>query len=122
MTGQSGAQDAAIDLARTAEHAVTYAHRVASTARARNERHRAENAELIKQFGRRQPAGAATAGTPDAVRDAAKRFRSANGFPVPQLPSAAELVSPRRTQPATSPRPSDGDEDFSQARIMIRGD
>jgi hypothetical protein len=52
VTGQSGAEDAATDLARTTEHAVTYARRVASTARARNERHRAENAELIKQFGR----------------------------------------------------------------------
>ena len=122
MTGQSGAGDAATDLARTTEHAVTYARRVASTARARNERHRAENAELIKQFGRRQLADSATERAPGAVWDAAERFRSANGFPVPQLPSAAELVRPGRNQPPNPPRSGDDDEDFSQARIMIRGD
>jgi hypothetical protein len=91
VTGQSGAEDAATDLARTAEHAVTYAR-------------------------------PATERVPGAVRDAAKRFRSANGFPVPQLPSAAELVRPRRNQPPNPPRSGDDDEDFSQARIMIRGD
>jgi hypothetical protein len=122
VTGRSGAEDAAIDLARTTEHAVAYARRVASTARARNERLRAENAELIKQFGRRQLAGSATERAPGAVRDAAKRFRSANGLPVPQSPSVAELVPPRRYQSRNPPRSGDDDEDFSQARIMIRGD
>jgi hypothetical protein len=102
--------------------AITYAKRVAREARARNERHRVENAELTSEFRARKAAGTSAEPTSTRLRDAAKRFRIANGLPVADLPSAAELVPPKRRQrPRATPK-SEEDEDFSQARIMIRGD
>ncbi|SDY64796.1 hypothetical protein SAMN05421504_106251 [Amycolatopsis xylanica] len=117
MSEQTGS-----DLTRAAENAITYARRVAGTARAQRERHREENKELIKEFGKRRLAGSATKPTPPAVSEAAQRFRFATGNPVPEFPSANELVPPRPPRPPKPPRSSDDDEDFSQARIMIRGD
>lgn len=102
--------------------AITYAKRVASEARARNERHRAENAEVAAEYQARRLAGTATGATPSRVREAAKRFRLAHGLPVANFPAAAEPVPPKRRDRPTAARKSDDDEDFSQERIMIRGD
>ncbi|MFD9895481.1 hypothetical protein ACFWY9_39575 [Amycolatopsis sp. NPDC059027] len=116
-------ETAAAAFTRAGQDAVTYARRVAGDALARNERHRGENAELIKQFGRGRLAGRATDPTPGSMRGAAKRFRAARGLPVPQLPSAAELVPPK-PEPSPSaarrPRPTEEEADFSESRIMIR--
>jgi hypothetical protein len=121
MASLSGTNDAGVEFARTTQHAMTYAGRVKGTALARNERHRADNAELIKRLGLRklEPSNEAT---PGALRTAAKRFRVAVGLPAPDLPDAADLVPSRPVEPVESPRSSDDDEDFSQARIMIRGE
>ncbi|ANN20757.1 hypothetical protein SD37_37660 [Amycolatopsis orientalis] len=115
-------ETAAEHFARTGRDAVTYARQVARTAKARYERLRGENAELAKQFGRGRLAGGETAPTPSDVRNAAKRFRAGAGLPVPALPSAAELVPLRPESASRRPRVSDDDEDFSQSRIMIRGE
>jgi hypothetical protein len=119
---QNGGEDAGAELTRVTQNAVTYVRRVVSTAKARNARHRAENAELIKQFEQRRLAGTATERTPTAVRDAAKRFRSARGLSVPRLPELGELTPQVWPKPASQPRSGDDDEDFSQERIMSRGD
>lgn len=115
-------ETAADNFARTGRDAVTYARQVARTAKARYERHRSENAELAKQFGKGRLAGGDAAPTSSAVRNTAKRFRAANGLPVPVLPPAADLVPPRPEPAPRRPRVGDDDEDFSQSRIMIRGD
>jgi sRNA-binding protein len=117
-----GGEEARSQLTRITQDAVTYARRVAGTAKARNERHRAENAELIKQFEQRRLAGVATDRTPTAVRAAAKRFRSARGLSVPRLPDLGEITPPARSHPVPPSRSSDDDEDFSQERIMSRLD
>lgn len=115
-------ETAAENFARTGRDAVTYARQVARTAKARYERRRSENADLAKEFGKGKLAGGDTAPTSNAVRNAAKRFRSANGLPVPTLPPAADLVPPRREPAPRRPHVGDDDEDFSQSRIMIRGE
>jgi hypothetical protein len=117
-----GDDHAGAELTRTTQHAITYASRVASAAKERNARHRADNAELIKQFEQRRLAGSGTERTPSTVRDAAKRFRSAGGLVNPRLPDRAESVAPRRPKAAGPPRSGDDDEDFSQERIMLRWD
>ena len=114
-------ETAAEHFARTGRDAVTYARQVARTAKARYERRRGENADLAKQFGKGKLVGGDVAPTPSVVRNAAKRFRAAQGLPVPALPPAADLVPPRPEPAPRRPRVSD-DEDFSQSRIMIRGD
>jgi hypothetical protein len=101
---------------------ITYAKRVASEARARNERHRAENAELTAEYRARRLAGTATEATSNRVRDDAKRFRLAHGLPVADFPEASDLVPPKRRNRPMAARKSEEDEDFSQERIMIRGD
>ncbi len=115
-------ETAAENFARTGRDAVTYARQVARTAKARHERRRGENAELAKHFGKGRLAGTETAPTPGALRDAAKRFRAGTGLPVPALPPAAELVPLRPEPVARRPRVGDDDEDFSQSRIMTRGE
>ncbi|WP_181777120.1 hypothetical protein [Amycolatopsis pittospori] len=115
-------ETAAEHFARTGRDAVTYARQVSRTAKARYERRRGENAELAKQFGKGRLAGGETAPTPKALRDAAKRFRAGIGLPVPALPSATELVPLRPEPAARRPRVGDDDEDFSQSRIMTRGE
>jgi hypothetical protein len=117
-----GEEHAGAELTRTTQHAITYASRVASAAKARNARHRADNAELIKQFEQRRRAGSGTERTPSTVRDTAKRFRSAGGLTNPRLPDRAESDAPRRPKPVERSRSSDDDEDFSQERIMLRWD
>jgi hypothetical protein len=114
-----GDEHAGAELTRTTQHAITYASRVASAARERNARHRADNAELIKQFEQRRLAGS---GAPSTVRDAAKRFRSAGALGNSRLPVRAESVAPVRPKTAERTRSSDDDEDFSQERIMLRWD
>ncbi|MCU1683439.1 MAG: hypothetical protein JWQ81_4178 [Amycolatopsis sp.] len=121
MASPSETNDAGTEFARTTQHAMTYAGRVKGTALARNQRHRADNAELIKRLGFRK-LGPSNEPTPGALRSAAKRFRVAAGLPVQDLPDAADLVPPRPVQPVESPRSGDDDEDFSQARIMIHGE
>ncbi|MFF0148347.1 hypothetical protein ATK36_2648 [Amycolatopsis sulphurea] len=102
-------ESAAAAFTRAGQDAVTFSRRVAGTALARTERHRDENRELRKEFGkRRPPAGAAP---PAALRGAAQRFRRACGLPLPVVPAESAPV------PADSPRPGE-DEDFSQVRIM----
>ncbi|MDT8909694.1 hypothetical protein [Amycolatopsis sp. PS_44_ISF1] len=101
---------------RAGQDAVTYARRVAGTALARNERHRAENRELLKQFGRQRLAGAEA--VPSVLRGAAQRFRAARGLPLPEVPPAAEWAAANPNSTARAARPSEDDEDFSQLRIM----
>ncbi|WP_158881235.1 hypothetical protein [Amycolatopsis anabasis] len=124
MTARPGSPErgAGEEHAARVRDAITYTRRVSREARARGDRHRVENAELAAEFRARRLAGTATEATPTSVRDAAKRFRLANGLPVADLPAAGELVPPkRRPRPKTTPK-SEDDEDFSQERIMIRGD
>jgi hypothetical protein len=102
---------------RAGQDAVTYARRVAGTALARNQRHRTENRELLKQFGRQRLSGGAEP-VPSVLRGAAQRFRAARGLPVPEVPSAAELAEPAPNSAPRPPRTSEADEDFSQLRIM----
>ncbi|MEC3980221.1 hypothetical protein [Amycolatopsis sp. H20-H5] len=113
-------ETAAAAFTRTGQDAVTHARRVAGEARARNQKQRGENAELIKQFGRIKSA-AAEPGS-GAVRSAAKRFRAANGYPVPTPPPRPESVPPSQKPAASPARSGDDEEDFSQSRIMRRGD
>ncbi|MBB4686427.1 hypothetical protein [Amycolatopsis jiangsuensis] len=110
-------ESAAAAFTRAGQDAVTFSRRVAGTALARTERHRNENRELLKEFGRQRIAGGAAA-TPSALRGAAQRFRRARGLPLPVAP--AEAVTDRGTPPvpADPPRTSEEDEDFSQLRIM----
>lgn len=115
-------ETASENFARTGRDAVTYARQVARTAKARYERRRSENSDLAKQFGKGRLAGGDAAPTPSAIRDAAKRFRAGAGLPVPALPAAADLVPPRQEPAPRRPRVGDDDEDFSQSRIMIRGE
>lgn len=113
-------ESAAAAFVRTGQDAVTYARRVAGNALARNERHRAANRELAKQFGRGKLAGGAAEPTPAALRGAARRFRKARGLPLPQLPAAPDPVPPRSQSPARPTRSSEDEDDFSQTRIMMR--
>jgi hypothetical protein len=115
-------ETAAEAFARTGRDAVTYARQVARSAKARYERRRSENAELTKQVGRGKLAGAATEPTPNVLRNAAKRFRAANGMPVPAMPAATDLVPPQPEPAPRRTRVGEDDEDFSQSRIMIRGE
>jgi sRNA-binding protein len=119
---QSDGGDAGAELTRVTQNAVTYTRRVVGTAKARNERHRAENVELIKQYEQRRLAGTATERTPTAVRDAAKKFRSARGLSVPRLPELGEMLPRARPKAAEPSQTGDDDEDFSQERIMSRLD
>jgi hypothetical protein len=108
-------ETAAAAFTRTGQDAVTYARRVAGEARARNEKHRSDNAQLLKRSG----AAAAEPGA-SAVRNAAKRFRAANGYVVPVPPVPPKSVPPRRNPAPQPPRSGDDEEYFSQSRIMMR--
>ncbi|QWF79625.1 hypothetical protein [Amycolatopsis sp. CA-230715] len=123
MVGSAGTpRDAASEHASRVRDAITYTRRVSREASAANARHRAENAELVAEFRARRLAGHATDATPTRVKDSAKNFRVAAGLPVHDLPDATDLVPPkRRSRPQVAPK-SEEDEDFSQARIMVRGD
>ncbi|ATY09415.1 hypothetical protein CU254_02170 [Amycolatopsis sp. AA4] len=104
---------------RAGQDAVTFSRRVAGTALARSERHRSENRELLKEFGRRRLSGAAEP-APSALRGAARRFRAARGLPMPAEPAVPEPVPVRPDISPEQPRTSEEDEDFSQSRIMSR--
>ncbi|WP_033291215.1 hypothetical protein [Amycolatopsis jejuensis] len=104
---------------RAGQDAVTFSRRVAGSALARTERHRSENRELLKEFGRRRLSGAAEP-PPSALRGAARRFRAARGLPIPAVPSTPEAVPVPPPVPSPSARTGDEDEDFSQSRIMRR--
>ncbi len=110
--------EAAAAFTRIGQDAVTYAHRVAGNALARNERHRAANRDLAKQLGRGRQASADP--TPGALRDAARRFRRARSLPVTEFPAAANSVPIGPASPARATRSSEEEEDFSQTRIMKR--
>ena len=104
-------ESAAASFKRIGQDAVTHARRVAGTAKARNQRHHSENADLLKRSGRGAKSGDPTPGT---LRAAAERFRRARGLAVP------DPVPSRSQSPAQAPRSGDEDEDFSQMRIMQR--
>ncbi|WP_370444803.1 hypothetical protein [Amycolatopsis sp. CA-128772] len=87
---------------------------MAGTAKARNQRHHSENADLLKQSGRGTKPGDPTPGT---LRAAAERFRRARGLAVPAV---HDPVPSRSQSSARTPRPGDDDEDFSQMRILQR--
>ena len=107
-------ESAAAAFKRIGQDAVTHARRVAGTAKARNQRHHSENADLLKRGGRGAKSGDPTPGT---LRAAAERFRRARGLGVPEVHDAV----PSRSQSADrNPRSGDEDEDFSQMRIMKR--
>ncbi|MGW4057137.1 hypothetical protein ACWEGE_02600 [Amycolatopsis sp. NPDC004747] len=105
---------AAASFRRIGQDAVTHARRVAGNAKARNQRHHSENADLLKRGGRGAKSGDPTPGT---LRAAAERFRRARGLVVPAVP---DPVPSRSQSPARAPRSGDDDEDFSQMRIMQR--
>ncbi|NBH07817.1 hypothetical protein [Amycolatopsis sp. SID8362] len=107
-------ESAAASFKRIGQDAVTHARRVAGNAKARSQRRRSENAELLKRSGRGVKSGDPT---PGALRAAAERFRRARGLAVPVDPDPVpSLPQP----PARPPRSGDEDEDFSQMRIMKR--
>ncbi|MFB9683217.1 hypothetical protein [Amycolatopsis plumensis] len=104
-------ESAAASFRRIGQDAMTHARRVAGNAKARNQRHHSENADLLKRSGRGAKSGDPTPGT---LRAAAERFRRARGLAVPD-------PVPSRSQPsARTPRSGDDEEDFSQMRIMQR--
>ncbi|MEV7091657.1 hypothetical protein AB0M80_02325 [Amycolatopsis sp. NPDC051045] len=107
-------ESAAASFKRIGQDAVTHARRVAGNAKARNQRHHSENADLLKRSGRGAKTGDPTPGT---LRAAAERFRRARGLSVPVVP---DPVPSRSQSPVRTPRPGDDDEDFSQMRIMQR--
>jgi hypothetical protein len=107
-------ESAAASFKRIGQDAVTHARRVAGTAKARNQRHHSENADLLKRSGRGAKSGDPTPGT---LRAAAERFRRARGLAVPAVP---DPVPSRSQSPARAPRSGEDDEDFSQMRIMQR--
>jgi hypothetical protein len=107
-------ESAAASFKRIGQDAVTHARRVAGTAKARNQRHHSENADLLKRSGRGAKSGDPTPGT---LRAAAERFRRARGLSVPVV---HDPVPSRSQPPARAPRSGDDDEDFSQMRIMNR--
>lgn len=105
---------------RAGQDAVTYARRVAREALARNERHRAGNAELAENAGRGRIVGETADATPPALRAAAKQFRRARGLAVPEFPALVDPV-PLLPEPlARATRTGEDEEDFSQMRIMKR--
>ena len=107
-------ESAAASFKRIGQDAVTHARRVARNAKARNQRHHSENADLLKRSGRGAKSGDPTPGT---LRAAAERFRRARGLAVPAVP---DPVPSRSQSPARAPRSGDEEEDFSQMRIMQR--
>ncbi|MEU7784193.1 hypothetical protein [Amycolatopsis sp. NPDC049159] len=107
-------ESAAASFKRAGQDAVTHARRVAGNAKARVQRRRSENAELLKRSGRGAKSGDPT---PGALRAAAERFRRARGLPVAEVPDPVPSLS---QPPARTPRSGDEDEDFSQMRIMKR--
>ncbi|WP_290058924.1 hypothetical protein [Amycolatopsis solani] len=107
-------ESAAASFKRAGQDAVTHARRVAGTAKARNQRRRSENAELLKRSGRGTKSGDPT---PGALRAAAERFRRARGLAVPAVPDPVPSLSQPAARP---PRSGEEDEDFSQMRIMNR--
>ncbi|WP_410639589.1 hypothetical protein [Amycolatopsis sp. lyj-346] len=107
-------ESAAASFKRIGQDAVTHSRRVAGTAKARNQRHHSENADLLKRSGRGTKSGDPTPGT---LRAAAERFRRARGLVVPAV---HDPVPSRSQPPARPPRSGDDDEDFSQMRIMQR--
>ncbi|QFU93941.1 hypothetical protein [Amycolatopsis sp. YIM 10] len=114
--------NAAARFRATVQNAVTHSERVAGEAKARSDRHRAENAALAQQFRARRLAGSDPTPTSPALRAAASGFRVRNALPVENLPSAAELVPIRKRERPKPARVGDEDEDFSQERIMRRVD
>jgi hypothetical protein len=111
----SGAfESAAASFQRIGQDAVTHARRVAGNAKARNQRHHSENADLLKRTGRGAKPGDPTPGT---LRAAAERFRRARGLSVAVVP---DPVPSRSQPPVRAPRSGDDDEDFSQMRILGR--
>ncbi|MGC7095918.1 hypothetical protein ACPZ19_14695 [Amycolatopsis lurida] len=114
--------NAAARFRATVQNAVTHSERVAGEAKARSDRHRAENAALAQQFRARRLAGSDPTPTSPALRATANGFRVRNALPVENLPSAAELVPIRKRERPKAARVGDEDEDFSQERIMRRVD
>jgi hypothetical protein len=106
-------ESAAASFKRIGQDAVTHARRVAGNAKARNQRHHSENADLLKRSGRGAKPGDPTPGT---LRAAAERFRRTRGLSVP----VHDPVPSRSQPPVRAPRPGDDDEDFSQMRILGR--
>ncbi|WP_116041409.1 hypothetical protein [Amycolatopsis palatopharyngis] len=104
--------DESARLTATVQHAVTFSSRTMGEVKARNERYRAENARQASR------APQAADPTPAELRTAARRFRIGQGLP---LPDRDERVQARRGRDS-EPRTSDEDEDFSQARVMVRED
>jgi hypothetical protein len=156
-------RQAAARFSAEVERALTRARRATRDARAESDGFRRRSEEIAAQAkagklrGLRRAEGAAT--DPAAQADAAK-FRTDNGLPLPELPTADELTAglpdqrprapkpendefvepqvlfdidkePRESQPAAPEqepeqaeapkrhRTSDGDDDFSQQRILM---
>lgn len=112
-------RQAAARFAAEVEHALTRARRAARDARAHSADFRRRTEELSAQAKTGKLRGlrrSEVAPTDQAARGEAVKFRADNGLPVPDLPTAAELMArlPRR-EPARTPE----NEDFSQHQVLF---
>jgi hypothetical protein len=124
MTGHdSGFPHAAARFTAEVDQALTRARRAAREARAESAGFRRRTEELSAQAktgklrGLRRAQVAPT--TPEAHADAAK-FRADNGLPLPELPTADELIArlPNR-DPAPPAAPVVDNDDYSQHRVLV---
>jgi hypothetical protein len=122
MTGQDGGfRAAAARFSAEVQAALTRARRAAHEARAQSGEFRAGNRELAEQVKtgrlrgvRRDQVGQTTA----AAREAAEKFRQANGLPVEELPDADALLA-RLPAAERDHAPKQEDDDFSQHEVMV---
>jgi hypothetical protein len=110
-------RQAAARFAAEVEHALTRARRAARDARAQSADVRRRTEELSAQAKTGKLRGlrrSEVAPTDQAARGEAVKFRADNGLPVPDLPTAAELMPRRDPRPRTPEN-----EDFSQHQVLF---
>lgn len=99
--------------------AVSRARRVSAEARADSARFRAETGRLVQSVHDRTLVARREELTSEELREQATRFRTEQGLPVEQLPSAGELAEAGMLAEERPVRPHvDEDDDFSQDKIL----
>lgn len=123
MSGQEdGFSHAVARFSSEVDQALTTARRAARDARAESAEFRRRTEELATQAKNGKLRGlrrAQVAPTTAEARADAEKFRTDNGLPVPELPTAAELMArlPNR-EPVQAP-PAVENEDFSQHQLLL---
>lgn len=102
--------------------ALTTARRAARDAKAESAEFRRRTEELAEQAKRGKlrglRRGEVAATTPEA-REAAAKFRADNGLPVPELPTAEELLARLPSREPAPPAAVVENEDFSQHQLLL---